>query len=108
MWNDDVVGHGRRAFENSGAQNPSASALTDASRPPSTGRLAPLIQRAPSEERKAMAGAMSGEVPARPTRAMSLSTRSLPSTARNSRRIGVSTGPGLTALTRKTPLFNNG
>ena len=50
---------------------------------------------------------MSPAVPARPTRAMSLSTRASPSTSRNCVRIGVSTGPGLTALTRMPRLLNS-
>ena len=46
--------------------------------------------------------------PARPTRAMSSSTRGSPKIWRNSLRIGVVTGPGLTALTRKPRSLNKG
>ena len=63
--------------------------MIEASRPPSTGRLAPFIQRAPSEHRNRTAGAISGAEPARPTRAMSSSTRGSPKICRNSFRIGV-------------------
>ena len=47
-------------------QKPRLCALTAASRPPSAAMFVPLIQRAPSEQRKAITGAMSDAVPARP------------------------------------------
>ena len=46
------VGDARlRAHNSEPGQNPRTLALIEASSPPSTGRLAPLIQRAPSEQR---------------------------------------------------------
>ena len=67
--------------------------------PPSTGMLAPRIQALASDSRKAMTGAMSRGVPGRSMVRASSSARA-PSVCRKSFRMGVSTGPGLTAFMR--------